>query len=175
MPTVAEKSVYEQSIYNAARAGTTNPGLPDLLAELLVAQAKHESGNFDSRAFIQGFNAFGYSYVPGAVWQTGEPGLIADNGQPVAKYKSVADSTREIVDWIYRRVKEGKFPRDLSTITTPEQYAKLLKDAGYYGDTVSNYAGGLRRFFGGSSSWVGILLLVGAGYAFWKFIINKGK
>lgn len=133
-------------IFQTARAGTaTNPGLPATLANLLIAQAKHETGNYTSRFFTQYNNAFGYSYA-GSKYQTG-PGPTADNGQPIGVYGSLADSVREIVDWIYRRVREGKFPADLSTIQTPEQYAALLKSAGYYGDTLANYTRGLKNFF----------------------------
>ena len=133
-------------IFQTATAGTpVNKGLPATLANLLVAQAAHETSNFTSRFFRDYNNAFGYSYA-GSRYQSGAGG-IADNGQPIGVYPSVADSTREVVDWIYRRQREGKFPADLATITTPEQYAKLLKDAGYYGDTLSNYTAGLKRFF----------------------------
>lgn len=139
---------YEERIYNALVQGTpTSPrGLPAPLAALVVAQSKHETGNYTSNAFRTANNAFGYSYVPGGVWQKGA-GLIADNGKPVAKYASVEDSAREIVDWIYRRVREGIFPVNLDGITTPEQYGALLKQAGYYGDSLANYVGGLKRWF----------------------------
>lgn len=151
-------------VYNAARSGTpSHPGgVPDPLAALLVAQAKHETGDFSSNAFRTGNNAFGYSYFPTSDWQKG-PGLIADNGQPIATYSNVGDSTREIVDWIYRRVKEGVFPGDLSIITTPEQYAVLLKKAGFYGDSVTNYTNGLIRYFVKKKSEIagGLLLLAG--------------
>lgn len=137
----------EDRIYSQAARGTAiNPGLPPMLASLVVAQAAHETGNFTSNFFKNYNNAFGYSYVPGAMYQSGAGG-IADNGQPVAAYSSLENSVKEIVDWIYRRVKEGKFPADLKTITEPEQYAQLLKNAGYYGDSVTNYARGLRNFF----------------------------
>jgi len=148
MPTQSEIQDFSYRIRSAAIVGTDkNPkGVPPVLADLIVAQAKHETGNFSSRAFLQDNNAFGYSYVAGAYWQIG-PGIIADNGQPVARYASIEDSTAEIVDWIYRRIAEGKFPANLNDITTPDQYARLLKGAGYYGDTVSNYLEGLRRWF----------------------------
>jgi hypothetical protein len=153
MPTAAEISSYAQRIYQTAIAGTpTHKGLPPALAALVVAQSKHETGNYSSNAFRTANNAFGYSYVPGGVWQTGA-GLTADNGKPVAKYKSVEDSTREIVDWIYRRVQQGIFPANLDSITTPEQYAGYLKSAGYYGDSLSNYLGGLKRWFADLGSY----------------------
>jgi hypothetical protein len=134
-------------IYNQARKGTPyNPGVPVDLANLLVAQAKHETGDFSSNAFKQYNNAFGYAYYGGSNYQTGQ-GLIADNGQPVAAYRSVEDSVNEMVDWIYRRSRDGKFPADLSTISTPGQYVTYLKGAGYFGDSLQNYLSGLISWF----------------------------
>lgn len=173
---------YEQRIYDTVRAGTpTNPkGVPAPLAALLVAQAKHETGNFKSNAFVTANNAFGYSYVSGGQWQVGK-GLIADNGQPVAKYASVEDSAREIVDWIYRRVKEGKFPVNLDGITTPEQYAALLKNAGYYGDSLTNYLKGLKHWFSSlgdfakdNSGSIGLLIGTAVAIYFLRKVIFKG-
>lgn len=148
MPTQTEIKAISDRIRAAALMGTpTNPrGVPETLAALMVAQAKHETGNFTSGPFLRDRNAFGYTYVAGAKWQIG-PGTIADNGEPVARYASIEDSTAEIVDWIYRRIKEGKFPVNLNDITTPERYAQLLKDAGYYEDTEANYLEGLRRWY----------------------------
>lgn len=136
-----------QRIYNQARAGTPyNPqGVSDALASLMVAQARHETADFTSRFFLQYNNAFGYSYYAGSLYQDGA-GSLADNGQPIAAYPSIEDSTREMVDWIWRRYRNKQFP-DPRTITTPEAYAAALKNAGYYGDTLSNYLAGLKRFF----------------------------
>ena len=135
-----------EMIYQTARAGSPkSPGLPAALSWLLVAQAKHETGNFTSNFFRKYNNLFGYSYVPGAVYQSG-PGTVADNGQPIAAYSSPEKSVYELIDWLHRRRNEGKLP-DFNTIISPDQYAQLLKNAGYYGDTVSNYAAGLKRFF----------------------------
>jgi len=138
---------YDERIYLQATRGTVkNPaGLPAVLASLVAAQAAHETGNFTSSIFRNFNNAFGYSFS-GSAYQTG-PGSIADNGQPVAAYRSIEDSTKEIIDWIYRRKNEGIFPADLRTITTPEQYAALLKKANYFTDTLSNYAAGIRNYF----------------------------
>lgn len=137
----------EETIYNTARSGSpVNPGLPPALAYLLVAQSKHETGNYSSNFFKKYNNAFGYSYVPGGRYQSGS-GSVADNGQPIAAYPTLENSVYEMIDWIYRRRSEGKFPQDLSQVTTPEQYAQLLKDSGYYGDSLANYLAGLKRFF----------------------------
>lgn len=155
---------YEQRIYNQARAGTSlNPGLPETLALLVVAQSKHESGNYTSNLFRSYNNAFGYSYS-GSRYQSAA-GTKADNGLPIAAYNNVEDSTKEIVDYIYRRRNSGQFPA-LDTITTPEQYAALLKQVGYYGDTQSNYTRGLKSFFSSAvvaAAGGGTLLLLGLG------------
>ena len=170
---------YQDRIFFQATAGTAkNPkGLPPVLASLLVAQAAHETGNFTSNLFRSFNNAFGYMYVPGALYQVGA-GSLADNGQPIAKYNSIEDSTKEVIDWIYRRVADGKFPKDLTTITNPNQYAELLKNAGYYGDTVSNYAAGLRKFFANvvqelEKPPVKIFTLVALGLAFYWLYKRK--
>lgn len=124
-----------------------NDGMPVTLASFIVAQSKHETGNYSHRFFKVGKNAFGYAYVKGAKWQLPKGGPNADNGIPIAQYASVENSVHELTDWIKRRQKSGKFPKDLTTISTPQQYATLLKNAGYYGDTLSNYTAGLINAF----------------------------
>lgn len=119
--------------------------MPAQLSYLMVAQARHETGDFTSNFFRKYNNAFGYTYS-GSKYQIGR-GDIADNGYNIAAYASVADSTKEIADWIKRRQAEGIFPQDLSTIQTPEQYAQLLKARNYFGDTLANYTAGIKRYF----------------------------
>lgn len=137
--TTAQQNA-SQRIYNAAVSGnSSNGGLPSALANILVHQSGNETAGWTSHFFTEYNNCFGYSCVPGAKWQSGCSSGNADNGVKVAAYKSIEDSTQEIVDWIYRRQDEGKFPSDLDTITTDEQYADLLKSAGYYQAPTSNY------------------------------------
>lgn len=149
----------ENTIYSTAHAD----GMPPALSQYIVAQAKHETGNFQSRFFTQGNNAFGYSFVSGAKWQLPAPGPIADNGQAIAQYSTVQNSVHELTDWIKRRQREGKFPANLNEITSPENYAWYLKQSGYYGAPLATYADRLRYWFnrlpdlGGTPS----LLLIG--------------
>lgn len=115
--------------------------MPPALALLIVAQARHETAGYSSNVFTRCNNAFGYKYV-GQSLSTG-----ACTASPeldyYAGYASIEDSTHEVTAWIKRRQKDGSFPADLNTITTSEQYAQLLKNAGYFGDTWTNYANGL--------------------------------
>jgi len=151
----------DQRIYNTARAD----GMPELLSLFIVAQAKHETGNYTSNFFNRYNNAFGYSFVDGAKWQLPDPGSIADNGLPIAAYKSLENSVHEITDWIKRRVSKNQWPADLKLIRTPEQYAELLKAIGYFGAPLAVYAAGLRRWFeslGDISKETGSVLLIAA-------------
>lgn len=133
----------EQYIYNIA----TGDGIPPVLASLIVDQSKHETGNYSSRFFTVGNNAFGYSYNPESKWQLDKGGPNADNGVPIAQYANLKNSVHEMTDWIKRRQSDGKFPGDLASITTPDEYAHLLKSAGYYQDAESNYARALANYF----------------------------
>lgn len=123
---------------------TIKAGIPKSLALLIVAQAKHETNNFTSKVFQENNNAFGYKYIKGATLQL-EHGRMSPEGNAYAHYKNLKNSTKEIIAWIYRRVKEKKFP-NLDTIKTPQQYAIYLKITGYYTDTIHNYTMGLKKF-----------------------------
>lgn len=157
---------YQERIFSQAKAGTQyNPGVPDTLASLMVSQSRHETGDYTSRFFRENNNAFGYAYYSGSNYQTGAGG-IADNGQPIADYASIEDSTKEIVDWLYRRLRQGKLllkgmtVTDLRQITSPDDYAEVLKAAGYYGDALSNYLAGLKRFYVPIAVTSGVGLLI---------------
>lgn len=143
---------FDTQIYNTA----ISDGMPPALALLIVAQSKHESNDYTSPVFLSCNNSFGYG-------QTGNP--CAGHSQYEA-YNSVIDSTHELTAWIKRRLDEGNFP-DLDTITTPEQYAQLLKDNGYYSDSVENYLAGLRNWFtsniGTVAGVTGVGLVIGIG------------
>lgn len=153
----------DEIIYNTAVAD----GMPEQLALFMVAQARHETGNYSHRFFTIGKNAFGYSYVKGAKWQLDKGGPNADNGVPIAQYASVNDSVHEVTDWIKRRQASGKFPADLNTIQTPEKYAALLKGAGYFGASLESYTAGLIAWLRKigfeivSPKGAGVLILVG--------------
>ena len=130
-----------QIIYDTA----ISRGLSDTTAKLLVAQSAHETGNWTSNAFNKHYNGFGYMVFKGSKWQTGKEGLIADNKKPVADYKSLSDSTNEVIDWLKRRQNEGKF--NIAQLDTPQKYAKALKENNYYGADYSVYVTGMIKGF----------------------------
>lgn len=127
----------EQRIYNKA----LSLGMPQFVATCIVLQAAHETAGFTSNVFVSCNNLNGYKYV-GQSTAAGAC-LKSPEGDYYAKYNTIEDSVNEQVQWIKRRQKDGKFPADLNTITSLDQYAQLLKNSGWYGDTVANYTAGL--------------------------------
>lgn len=129
--TIPEK-IYSQAITD---------GMPPVLATLIVSQSGHETDGWTSHVFITCNNAFGYKWIRQATAIgpcTGSP-----EGDNYAKYSTIEQSTHELTQWIKRRQHEGKFPADLTTINSPEQYNQLLYNAGYYGDSPTTYLNGL--------------------------------
>jgi hypothetical protein len=140
-----DRQTIANNIFHRAMNGTpVNKGVPEALAKLIAQQSMHETGGYTSNAWSENNNGFGYKWV-GSRYQDGK-GIKASEGDYYGNYDDYLYSVDEVVDWIYRRQKQGLFPADLRDITTPEQYAKLLKDAGYYGDTVATYTAGLKRW-----------------------------
>lgn len=141
-PRTAQSSfaATEQLIYTTAISELMAVGFTCVkpLALLVLAQSKHESGKYTSHLFLTYHNAFGYSYTRSSKYQV-KAGSNADNGVPIGAYKNVADSTKEICDWLGRR------KATFQNLTTPAEYAAALKACGYYGDTVANYLAGLTR------------------------------
>lgn len=121
-------------------------GLNENLANLIAAQARLESADFTSNVFKQNNNAFGYKYAGQSGATAGTPAPKSEWASPskpqyYAKYKSVADSANELINWLYRREKEGKFI--VAQLQTPAQYANALKLGGYYGSSAASYTNGI--------------------------------
>lgn len=135
-------------ILNQCLAGTSsdNPGLPQQLAEYVVGQSYNETGGWTSNFFKNGNACFGYECDSSSDYQSGCSVATSDNGVTVGYYASVEDSTKELIDWIYRRVDDKKFPDDLTTIVSADQYAGLLSNAGYFTSSASAYAARIMQF-----------------------------
>ena len=138
-------------------------GMPVILAQLIAAQAAHETGNFTSAVFKDCNNAFGYNAVRSFC-------LAHTTYQ---NYPTVQDSVHELTGWIKRRLNEGNFP-SLNTITTPLQYATVLKKNGYYTDATSNYANGISFYFERVSNATGGASIALAGL-FLFLIVKRSK
>lgn len=163
---------YQQRIY----AQALRDGMPDNFARLMVDWASLETAYngipFNSNVFLHCNNAYGYKWI-GQSTANG-PCLLSPEGDYYAGYGSIEQSVHEVCLWVYRRINEGSFPADLRTVASPYQFAALLKNTGYYGDTLANYANNLTYWhsqnsnlsFGAKTAGVGLLLLVGLGLAY---------
>lgn len=104
----------------------------------VLAQAKHESANFTSNVYRANHNPWGMK-TPHLRPFLGERGTQAPDGGYYASYSNDAQAERDLVQW-FRYV---NFP---TTVASVEDYAQRLKDKSYYGDPVSVYVNGMKRF-----------------------------
>jgi len=133
----------KDTIYNVS----VGRGLSDRIARYVVAMSRHETGDWEHDFYTIGNNGFGYSYDKNSRWQLDRGGRNADNGVPIAQYRSIEDSTNEVLDWIRRRQSNGTWPKDLDSIGSIYEFAQLLKNGSYYEAPVSVYSSALFRHF----------------------------
>lgn len=146
LPTDNEKRIYAAALERLERKFPQ--GQARLLASLMVAQSKYETANYTSNVFKKNNNAFGYKYYKGSLYQNGF-GLVAPSkdaqgnpdGGSYAKYSDVADSAREVADWIGRR-KES-----FINVSNPLTFAAALKNNDYFGQTAYQYYQGVQKYY----------------------------
>lgn len=117
--------------------------MPLQLSRLLACHSAFETANWTNNNFLKNNNGYGYKFVLGAKLQLPKEGIHSTESDHYAAYATFEDSIKEVCLWIGRRVKESKFPKDLTIIQMPEQYAFLLKSCGYYGGKETDYAKGI--------------------------------
>ena len=123
----------------------TNNGFSHLAAINIVAQARHETGNYTSELFKKYNNLFGYGFS-GSKWQASKSKPVNKAGEPVnwAIYKTPKDSVMEIVDYWNRRKKEGTI-KSLSQLENTANFATYLKNKGYYSASYTSYLNALKN------------------------------
>lgn len=102
------------------------------LERFIIAQAKHETGNFKSKAYKKNANMFGMK-------NANKRKQIGWKGNPYRNYLTDGDSLRDLFlyfDYV-------GFPTSISSV---EQFSRELKDRSYYEDSFENYSNGLKRF-----------------------------
>lgn len=154
---------YYSQIYNEVKRFN----FPDLLANMIAAQAVHETGNFTSAIFLDCNNAFGYKAVSSSVACSSHPDYKA--------YPTIEQSADEIVSWIKRRQSEGNFPSDLNSIQSPSDYAYYLKYNGYFEDSASNYAAGIQRGLQTMPPGTGNEIMYAASFGFLILLLRRKK
>lgn len=132
-------------IYNRA----IQDGLSSAVAEMVVCQARLESGNYTSGVFYDDNNAFGMHFAgqSGATASTMHSEYDSDTGEhiPFAHYTSIEAGVDDMVRWLNRRQTEGKFY--VADLTGTYDYAYALKSSGYFGISADSYAGTMQGIY----------------------------
>lgn len=150
MPLTAEQiQAFQRRAITAARS----VGVPAVNAQIIAAQATHESGKFSSNVFLTDNNCFGMKVpvVRKSPYITGR-GLPAPKSEGAnlyyAHYKTMEDSVKDLVHWCtYKGV-------NWTAVATPESYALWLQSKSYYTDVPTTYVAALRRYFDTFKTWV---------------------
>jgi hypothetical protein len=144
----------QQIIYSYLR---TNYALPDQISKLITAQSGHETNGWTSNVWLTDNNGFGYGYQGNGVY---------------AYYPyGIQDSVDAVITWL------DKHAPGYENFTDPDQYAQALKNANYYTDMETNYAGGIARWYNDNLQLVAggsVAVLVGLVLAGW-FLLKKRK
>lgn len=142
----------DQSIYNSA----IKEGFTPTSAKFIVAQARLESGHYNSDVFKNNKNSFGMKYVEQPLATKGsiapysersnscKINSVCSNGDYYARYSTVEDSIKDVIERNYNKTRSGVTPEQLKNAKTPEEFASLLKKRGYYGATESSYASNIK-------------------------------
>lgn len=111
-------------------------GIP---ADWIWAQMAHETGNFNSELAREDHNYGGIKETREGHQGVGELGYRHfDSDEEYADY-----AAKNLNAYTENGIKEAK---------TIEEFAKALKDGGYYEDSLENYTNGLKNALGGDSS-----------------------
>lgn len=100
---------------------------------MLIAQAKHETGNFSSDLFYKANNAFGMKVPTIRKWLGN--GSITLGNETFSTYSSPTMSAKDMVEYLRNM--------NYKTYYTPQQYVFALKNKGYFTDSYSNYLNGI--------------------------------
>jgi flagellum-specific peptidoglycan hydrolase FlgJ len=112
-------------------------GFSDNQAKLILAQAKHETGNFLSPLFVAWQNCFGMR--PAQTRQADQKNYKSKDAY--AHYDSIEQSVNDLALW-FDAV-------GFVWYETPNMYASELKRHNYYEDTVENYSNDLSLYYYG--------------------------
>jgi hypothetical protein len=103
------------------------------LVPFIIAQAKHETGNFTSNLFRNHNNMFGMKVpVKRKSFRNGE----TESG--FSTFESTTDSARDFLEYL----RSVNFPKNVDSF----QYVAALKNRRYFEDTFGNYLKGVQSW-----------------------------
>ena len=137
----------DQLIYNTAIQQGFNP----TAAKLIVAQARFESADYTSNVFKANNNTSGIKFISQA---NAVQGTLSPEGNYYAKFNTVQDAINDKIIRLYNINMRGITSQQLKDSTSSDDFARLLKQRGYYGNAaygtseaeadISNYARGMK-------------------------------
>lgn len=107
------------------------------VAELLIAQSKHESGNYKN-SLTKYHNVFARHYHKNDSFAI-SAGATAEGHSRFAIYPSLKNATLSQLSYLKRKKYSFRW-------NSPKQFAVELKSKGYYEATVEEYTDALNRF-----------------------------
>ena len=126
----------DQMIYDTAIQGGFNQNT----AKYVVAQARHETADYTSNVFKNNNNLNGMKYNGQA---NATKGTKSPEGDYYAKWNSPQDSANDVVFRYYGESIKGVPADSLKNASSYSEFADLLKQRGYYGASLQEYATGL--------------------------------
>ena len=132
-------------VMGAAERASELTGIP---ANLIAAQWSHESNGFTSRLAKENFNFGGLTQTE---WN-GDDNKQPDGGNYYRQFSSPEEYADSYANYINAYYPEARNAR------TPEEFARVLKEGGYYTDDESKYAAGIKGRLGGSWDLAGVTL-----------------
>jgi uncharacterized FlgJ-related protein len=119
------------SIEDSIRLILNEKNLPKFTVDLIVAQSKHESGNYTNKLTKLHNNIFGRHYSKYDTLALGDGGE-AEGHTRFARYKSIADATNSQYKYFLRK----KYSLDWYNV---DDFVKELKSKNYFEDKTDNY------------------------------------
>lgn len=107
------------------------------MAEILIAQARHETGNFTSNLFVKSNNAFGMRHPSKRPTTSLGPFARAEGRGGYAHYESLEDSAMDMV--LYLRA------RNIPNYSQVRPYIRHIKKKNYFEDSYYRYAKAVER------------------------------
>lgn len=112
-------------------------GFKDQTIPLLISQFAHETANFTSKSFKEGYNPFGMKLAKKRI--TTASGELYNH----AKYESLADAIHDFR--LYYDL--FKYPGIYLEPLAIDQYVSDLKKNSYFEDSKENYLKGVKHFY----------------------------
>lgn len=135
--TKLEVKIKELSIEDSVRLVLSEKNLSSYTVELLIAQSKHESGNYRNSLSRLHKNIFSRHYEKIDTLSLGAGGS-AEGHNRFARYKSIKDATNSQYAYLKRRGYTFSW-------NTPREFAIELKNKRYYEDSIDNYSRALSK------------------------------